>query len=862
MLQFKTKLMIYTKLKKIFDTLFLGLMFTLVVGTPLVYTSITRSVFEVNKLLLLRIILLIGVFLWVLKYLVFRDNGYDNSAKESYEIFGLRWKRIGLEIPLLLWLITNFVSTIFSQNIRVSIIGSYDRWEGILTVFNYITLIIMFAKLTTKEFQVRWISFGLICSTAIAAIYGVLQSVGFDFMHWSKDPTFRVFASINNPVHYCAYVAMAVPFGISLLLYKGKRFESYKLGETEPMFYKAIQFFLFFIMALVVLLNSYFSTGFVTVDTTFFILVFSWVISLFISSPKLKLPFLFIVFLLLLNGFVFNSQLSIPFFQVSLLLGGIWYICHIFNTDTYKEATKLIYISAFTLLLLTLSHFEWLNLTRPQWVGFFFVASMISILFTAPKWQNAVKSLLFICTCIIYYTQGLSFSRATWVGFLLMMPLYYLLVTKSLNTISQKKFIKDFFITIFMLGIFCLNFIFRVYAHHKLIAIVSISLFLLSLILLIRNNKTKTETLSGKELIYFGLFLICIYPVFMLITKVSFAITFKCLLVLAMYWLSHQLSGVLLRTQERVVLMLFFAHLQLSGGSLFNFLLYFIFITLYYFQFLRHKDISRADKHWLFYFLVAFGVLISVPTVPTLMTELEELFFNIPAAQFGAGSVTLSLILIIIYLINSNKLSELSLVKNQSKLIIGLGLVAAISTGASYTIHLTQPSTVSDNQELKVARNIKARSDGYKDSIKEARIAMWKSAIPWIKDYPIIGSGLDTIKYMYPVYRIPEYGKREGGHNFTPDRMHNEYINTLCSKGILGFIVYYLIFLLGWYLTVLKGIYQVTNPKVQLITIACLVSAGIFLGQLLFNFGVVATMILFYICIGMGYALSSKNYED
>ena len=124
-----------------------------------------------------------------------------------------------------------------------------------------------------------------------------------------------------------------------------------------------------------------------------------------------------------------------------------------------------------------------------------------------------------------------------------------------------------------------------------------------------------------------------------------------------------------------------------------------------------------------------------------------------------------------------------------------------------------------------------------------------------------MGTGLDTVKYMYPIYRRPEYGKLEGGHNYTPDRLHNEYLNTLTTKGIFGFIAYYIIFIGGSGILLLKGIHKHSNSPNQYLILGTLGGAFIYLGQVLFNFGVVATLALFFILISIsiGYHNNTKN---
>ena len=97
---------------KTLDIFFLISAFLLVIGTPLVFTSLTRSVFEVNKLLLLRVLTLFTYGLWLYKYLVYRRNEVE-STEPTYRIGTVRWKKMGLEIPLIAWTILNVISTIF-----------------------------------------------------------------------------------------------------------------------------------------------------------------------------------------------------------------------------------------------------------------------------------------------------------------------------------------------------------------------------------------------------------------------------------------------------------------------------------------------------------------------------------------------------------------------------------------------------------------------------------------------------------------------------------------------------------------------------------------------------------------------------
>lgn len=636
------------KIEQIFNTIFISLLFILIIGIPLIFTPLTRSVFEVNKLLLLRIITIIIYSLWLFRYILFKSNGIDNQKEESYSFLSFRWQKIGLEIPLMLWIGINILSTIFSQNIYIAIIGAYDRWEGIITIINYVLLILMYAKLVTKPKYLFWLSGGIIGSTFLSSAYGIFQSLGYDFMNWSVDPTQRVFACINNPVHFCAYVGMVVPLGLGFLLY---------ITDIEQ---------------------------------------------------KLK--------------------------QKSLYL-------------------------------------------------------------------ELIKWALFAGTVIIYYAQFLSYSRATWMGFIAAMTLFYLLAANQFKQDTQSNFLKDFAVTSAGIACFYLTNIFHL--DQKQFLIGAILWVGICAYILWSFVTTKAYQEDAKQRLYAYAAIIIIYLAFLFdISMLQLPTGWIANMITAIYYilLSAGLLQISRKAQDntryflgKLILILIFAKLQFVAISISAMFLYGVLIGCYYFLTLKgNETLLREKKYWLIIFLAIFGLVLIVPTIPSYIEKL------MPQKETTSGV-------------------------------------------------------------LKATENAEGKVESYKNVAIQgtARTSMWKSAIPWIKDYWLLGSGPDTVKYMYPIYRRPEYGKLEGGHNFTPDRLHNEYLNTLATRGLIGSAIYYIGIIIGWYLLILKGLYKIKKNPLSYILISFIAGVTVYLGQVLFNFGVVATLFLFYTLMGLAMAMIS-----
>ena len=624
---------------RFFDIAIRVLFIILVIGIPLAFTSYTRSVFEVNKLMVLRYVTLGVCGIWFFRSWLYRIFSVEGDARPAYHFFGFKWTKTGLDIWFLIWILFNIASTVFSQNVRVSVIGAYDRWEGLMTALNYVILLLMTAKLVMSRRTMLWILGAALVATGASAVYGVLQSLGMDFMRWSVDPSQRVFACINNPVHFCAYVAMMVPIGMSFLMFFSSR-----------------------------------------------------------EGPS-------------------------------------------------------------------------------------------------PKWISALKIAILVITGLIFYTQFLSFSRATWIGFIGAMPLYYLLVSHTFDQRSSFRFSCDFFATGITMAAFYTSYVFQLHQKGWGIAIPLFVLIGGYLIYSWRELHQLSEESTALSLRGILSFLGTVTLVFFAFIAPPLGDSgWMNVLLYGVLWggflfLALRLRGAKRHFLGRLSVILVFTLLQFIGLSFMMVTAYTVLAIAVYLLVLRENPTLNPEKRFfLGAFIVIFGALVVIPTLPMLLSDV----------------------------LKSEDTDSLAAISNaQHKM-------------TTYSVDAIQGS---------------------------ARTSMWKSSFPWIKDYWLIGSGLDTVKYMYPDYRRSEYGILEGGHNFTPDRLHNEYLNNLATRGVLASLVYYLGIIVGWYLIVVRGYFRFGNNPYRYLLAGCVTGATIYLGQVMFNFGVVATMVLFYVLMGLGWAL-------
>ncbi len=647
-------------LARFFDRIILFFQMLLVVGIPLFFNAFTRSVFEVNKLMWMRVGILIILMLWATKYLLLwgqrqggkdevdpkdkfkkkikkKDSAQPEAALEISETTTPKkwfWFRpSGIEWVLVVWCLVNLLSTLFSANYHTALIGAYDRWEGIFTVFDYVLLTIIFIYCITSQRQFFFVLGSVMVATFSTAVYGVSQSMGYDFMSWSSDPAQRIFASINNPVHYCAYVGMMVPVVSGwILLLSQKRGTRWGKVFIEVIVFTAI-------------LVAYYSLLF----------KYNWD-----SAIIEKVQFL--------------------------------------------------------------------------WIGM----GIIAVLLGGLAWAMGSQGTLYGIMVIIFHAQVLSYSRATWLGFFAAMIFFFIFACKNfLPKSGTRVLMTDVFLTIFIVAIFFMYYLFNVY---------------------------KITWLLGVPMVFlFGLYAWFLWRMFKDPRQVAL----------------------------RLAIIFGFSELQHITQGMGHFFLFFAVGALI-FALVWRQALGRSVRAWLVILYMTYGVVACLTVFPIMW------------AEFTGTKETLR---------------EMPMEFNLKSKIESVGTVAIEGS---------------------------------------ARSSMWKTSIRWWLDGPrnfLVGTGPDTVKYMYPIYRRADYGILEGGHNFTPDKVHNDYFNTLITRGLLGFVAFYFGLVVFFISAIVRSIDRYHDHPIRFLQAGLLAGSFVYLGQTFFNFGVVATLSLFFILMSLGTAV-------
>lgn len=301
--------------------------YLLVILVPLILTSINFELFEYNKMMVTYALTVIIAGTWTVKMIVDRE---------------IRISRTPLDIPIGLFVLSQFVSTIFSMDPHVSWMGYYSRfnggmWSVISYVILYYAFVTNFLELTPsanskqQKNQPPTLSFPIpnslltflkvaLGTAIVVALYGVAEHFGIDKQMWVQDVQNRVFSSLGQPNWLAAYLATLLPITMVFALKHTPTFENGSL-KSQPL--RLLQYVLWFgtsILFFIVLLFTRSRSGlvgFVVADALLWILL-----AIRASNRKYILP-TFLLMHILFAAIIFINGSNISQLDRYISLNGI-----------------------------------------------------------------------------------------------------------------------------------------------------------------------------------------------------------------------------------------------------------------------------------------------------------------------------------------------------------------------------------------------------------------------------------------------------------------------------------------------------------------------------------------------------------
>jgi len=191
------------------------LLFHLLLATaPFFFTWVSEELFEFPKMLLVYSLTVLILGVWAGRMVVRQK---------------IIFRRTRLDLPILLFLASQILSTIFSLHPRTSVFGYYTRFHGgLLSTLTYMALYYAFVSNISKK-QIKSLLINLFANSILISLYAIAEHFGRSFSCvlitgqftvdcWVQDVQNRVFATFGQPNWLAAYTIMLLPVGITLFI--------------------------------------------------------------------------------------------------------------------------------------------------------------------------------------------------------------------------------------------------------------------------------------------------------------------------------------------------------------------------------------------------------------------------------------------------------------------------------------------------------------------------------------------------------------------------------------------------------------------------------------------------------------------
>lgn len=188
---------------------------------PLYFDIHLYSTFDLSKVGLMYILTLIMLVAWLIK-MILTQNYKSISTPINLAVLG--------------FLASTIISTIFSINPMMSLIGTYKRYEGLIAITCYIIQFFLIINFINTEAKFYRLLKAIIYAGLASACYGMIQHFGKDPLSWESWSPWRIISSFGNPVFYSAYAEMSLLVALGMYFYVQGAKEKAVVMSPKPAF--------------------------------------------------------------------------------------------------------------------------------------------------------------------------------------------------------------------------------------------------------------------------------------------------------------------------------------------------------------------------------------------------------------------------------------------------------------------------------------------------------------------------------------------------------------------------------------------------------------------------------------------------
>ncbi len=193
---------------KYFDVIIEALFLIIVFLAPTIFDRRIGIVFSLTKATTIRAFTIFILGVWATKIVVNREHKFMRTLPD--------W-------PVLTYILACTVATITSVHVFVSFFGFYGRYEGLITLYNYVLLFFVVTNFCKTRISLKRILATVTCAGTVMAIYGIIQRFKWDPFAWGGVITWhRVIATIGQPNFLAAYMNMAFLLALALFFFEGE----------------------------------------------------------------------------------------------------------------------------------------------------------------------------------------------------------------------------------------------------------------------------------------------------------------------------------------------------------------------------------------------------------------------------------------------------------------------------------------------------------------------------------------------------------------------------------------------------------------------------------------------------------------